>query len=203
MQEIDAAEYFKINTHQTVKLAERAKQQGVQHFIFISSTKVYGDEGGNMVYDEETICKPTDPYGESKLEAENKLRAMASDKFKVACVRPPLVYGPGVKGNLFRLMKLAQRGYYLPFKGVQNNRAMVHVDNLIALIMTIIVQKADGIFCLTDEDVSTERLMRAILHALNEPIRLFNVTAPGRSVIKILRPDLYSRLYPAHEMKTP
>src|SRR5690349_10095324 len=117
MKAIDDKIYFDINFELTKKLADRAKQQGVSLFIYMSSIKVYGEETP-QVLDEYSPCNPVDPYGKSKLEAENYLRTIQDGKFKVAIIRPPMVYGPRVKGNMIRLLQFAEKNYPLPFAGI-------------------------------------------------------------------------------------
>lgn len=193
---VPESEYFRVNTEQTLQLALKAKEEGVKQFIYISSTKVYGDGGDEQIFNEATICQPTDSYGKSKFIAEQRLIQIDSEKFKVAIVRPPLVYGPGVKGNLLRFIKLAEKGIPMPFKHVHNNRAMVHVDNLISLIHRIIELNESGVYTLTDNRrISTEDLMIEIKNNLQSSGRLFYLPKVFRWPIKILKPALYNRLY--------
>lgn len=196
MEEIDPSLYFKVNRDLTLELANKAKAEGVKHFVYISTTKVYGDGGSSAVYTEKSRCVPGDPYGKSKFEAEQKLQALASDHFTVSIIRPPLVYGPGVKGNLLLFIKLALLPLPLPFKGINNNRAMVYVDNLIALIAKILERRADGIFTLTDVDqISTEMLMVELRKNLGKKSNLFYAPLLLRFPIKWLKPAMYSRLF--------
>lgn len=137
--------FYQVNYTLTKQLAEKARLQGVTHFIYVSSTKVYGDEA-NGVLNERSHCLPTDAYGKSKLQAEEMVRHLSNTRFKVAVIRPPLVYGPGVKGNMIRLLDLANRNLPLPFGNTRNARSMVFVDNLVELINVIIRRQATGIF---------------------------------------------------------
>ncbi|MFY0643028.1 MAG: NAD-dependent epimerase/dehydratase family protein [Bacteroidia bacterium] len=196
MEAVNPSKYFEINTDLTLALAKKAKAQGVKHFVYISTTKVYGDGEDQVFYNEKSKCIPTDHYGESKLKAENKLKKLRSDSFLVSIVRPPLVYGPGVKGNLLLFMKLAKTPYPLPFKGISNNRAMVYVDNLIAMISKIIDSRKEGIFTLTDQHrISTEELIAEIREQMGRSPKLFKL--PGILVlpIKWLKPHIYFRLF--------
>lgn len=196
MEEVDEKEYFRINKDLSLDLANKAKSDGVKHFIYISTTKVYGDGDENEVYAEDSVCKPTDPYGQSKLDAELALKELSSADFKIAIVRPPLVYGAGVKGNLLRFIKLAKLPIPLPFKGVSNNRAMVYVDNLIALIDRIIENEAVGVYTLTDVDhISTEMLISEIRHDLGRRSGLIKPPLFFLRALKRFKPELYSRLY--------
>src|SRR4051812_25526198 len=105
MKAVDDKLYFEINFELTRKLADEAKRQGVRQFIYISSVKVYGNMPDAFV-DETTTCEPDDAYGKSKFAAEEYLRSIEDAHFRVAIIRPPLVYGPGVKGNMMRFLAL-------------------------------------------------------------------------------------------------
>ncbi len=107
MTKINDQVYFDINTTLTRQLFQKAEAEGVPHFIYISSTKVYGDEVTGVL-NEESPCQPTDAYGKSKLEAEQFL-LQQNHKCRVAVVRPPLVYGAGVKGNMVNLLRLCEK----------------------------------------------------------------------------------------------
>ena len=188
-------EYFNVNYELTRQLAGIAKSQGVRQFIYISSVKVYGDNI-HEILNESSPCLPEDPYGSSKLKAEQYLQSVQSDFFKVAIVRPPLIYGPGVKGNMIRLLQLASKNYPLPFGKTNNARSMVFVDNLIELINAIILKEAAGIFIAGDSSpVSTDKLLLLMRTCLHNNKGL--VTVPGffRSIIKMVRPALYIRLF--------
>src|ERR1700752_1026588 len=113
MRATNEQEYFDINFELTKKLALKAKAEGVNHFVYISSVKVYGQEDRNML-DEQSDCHPEDAYGKSKLDAEQYLKSIETNQFRVAIVRPPLVYGPGVKGNMIKILKLADSNLPLP-----------------------------------------------------------------------------------------
>lgn len=192
--------YFQVNRDLALQLAQTAKAQGVKHFIYISSTKVYGDQPEGILT-EASECHPDDPYGSSKWEAEQALQAMAEDGFVVSVLRPPLVYGPAVKGNMIRLLQLAAKGYPLPFGRTGNARSMVFVDNLVALINTILQQRAGGIFLGGDsESISTDRLVTLMRKSMGKPARL--ITIPGflRKLIRNYKPALYVRLFGSFEV---
>ena len=195
MEPIEDQVYFDVNYKLTRQLADRAKQQGVRQFIYISSTKVYGDDIRETL-DEQSPCRPTDAYGASKLQAEQYIQSIGDASFAVAIVRPPLVYGPGVKGNMARLLQLADKNYPLPFGNSRNARSMVFVDNLLELINRIIEQKADGIFVAGDrQPLATDALLGLIRKELGKSRRLFTVPGPLRAGIRIIRPALYTRLF--------
>lgn len=193
--------YFDSNTKMTARLADAAKAAKVPHFVFVSTIKAFG-ERGDVVFSENTACHPVnDPYGESKLQAEQYLRSIEDGSFKVAIVRPPLVYGPEVKGNLIRFLQLADSPWPLPFAGIHNRRTLVSLFNLTALLMRIIDTKAAGLFLASDlKPFSTTFLMETLRDGLGRPRRLFRLPA---SVIRLLhwwRPDLAMRLYGSLEM---
>ena len=195
MQPIDDQVYYDINYGLTKKLAEEARRQLVPHFVYISSVKVWGDETPGPL-NEHSPCEPTDAYGKSKLQAEEMLLHGSAVSFKVAIVRPPLVYGPGVKGNMIRLLQLADKNYPLPFGNIRNLRSMVYTDNLIGLINTILYQQATGVYIAGDEQpVSTEFLVRTIRKSLNKPENLIGLPGSVRMLLKKFKPALYTRLF--------
>ncbi len=190
---IDEAKYFEINTELTKQLYYKVKADGVKHFIYISSTKVYGN-GSYNYFNEQSPCNPTDAYGKSKLQAEQFL--LAQQGIAVAIIRPPLVYGNGVKGNMEKLITLCNTKSWLPFGGIHNARSMVYVGNLVALINVIITQKAAGIFVAGDgAAVSTTQLITTIAHHVHPKIKLITIPLILRSIIKIVKPNLYIRLF--------
>ncbi len=187
--------YYDVNYTLTKKLAEEARKKGVPHFIYASSVKVYGDEGDVML-DERSHCAPTDAYGKSKLQAEEMLQHMSALNFRVAIVRPPLVYGPQVKGNMIRLLQLADKNYPLPFGNISNKRSMVYLDNVIYLINTIAEQQATGIFIAGDDaPVSTGYLVGTIRKYLGKPPNLLTIPGFARKLLQAVRPALYTRLF--------
>jgi len=195
MEKIDDQIYFDVNHKLTVALASAAKEAGVSHFVFMSTVKVYGDNTKEFL-DLSSSTLPTDPYGKSKLDAEKNLLDLANEKFKVAIIRPPLVYGPGVKGNLIRFLKLADGRMRLPFKNIENKRSMVSIDNLIALINKIIESASEGIFIAGDKQpISTSQLLNYIYKAANKKPQWFTMPKIGLWILNKLKPDLYSRLY--------
>lgn len=200
MNETDDSIYFKGNYELTKILADRAKKSGVSHFIFVSTIKAFGEDL-NQLLEETTECNPiNDPYGESKLKAERYLESIEDENFKVAIVRPPLVYGPGAKGNLFSLMKLAETPLPLPLKKTNNRRTMVSVENLISLINKIIEKEASGLFLAGDlKPVSTSDLIRQIRLALGKSPSLISIPF-FQSVLKLVKPGLEKRLFGSLEM---
>ena len=144
--------YYKVNTELTFNIAQKAKSDGVKQFIFMSSIIVYGDSapiGQEKVIDKFTQPKPDDFYGDSKLQAELKLVKLKSESFKVAIVRPPMVYGEGSKGNYPKLVKLAK--YALIFPNIKNQRSVICIDNLVKELKNIINNNSQGIFLPQDD----------------------------------------------------
>lgn len=198
MTEIDPKQYFKINHSLTVNLAKAAKANGVDQFVFISSIKVYGDSI-NQVFSEDSECFPSDPYGESKLLAEQDLIQLQNDHFAVSIIRPALVYGPNVKGNLDRLLALIKNLPFLPFNGINNQRSMVFVDNLIALILHVISNKYAGIFNSVDHPRhSTSHLVNTIMKHMNVQKVNFKLPRILIGIIARIKPKLYTRLFESY-----
>lgn len=134
--------YYKINRDLAFDTAVKAKTDGVKQFIFLSSMSVYGLETG--VITKETVPTPKSNYGKSKLQAEELLNGLADETFKVAILRPPMVYGKGCKGNYRTLSKLACK---LPiFPAVKNERSMLYIDNLSEFVRLMIENEEKGIF---------------------------------------------------------
>ena len=203
MQKIDDQIYFDVNYHLTKRLAEAAQNAGVKHFVFISTVKVYGDEPDSGYLNLESPTIPNDPYGSSKLKAEQALIEMETDKFITSIVRPPLVYGPGVKGNLIRLLNLTQKKLPLPFKGIDNKRSMVYLDNLIALINKVIDTEARGIFIAGDrQPLSTSNLVEMMYKGMNRQPFWFKMPRLGLNTLRILKPELVKRLFGSYIIET-
>jgi len=191
----DDSEYFKVNVDITKTLATKSKAAGVKHFIYISSVKVYGKEDRGLIT-EKSECFPEDAYGKSKLQAEQFLQTIQDENFKVAIVRPPMVYGAGVKGNMDRLIHLCQKKYPLPFGNMGNLRTMVFVDNLVEVLNAIIDYKAEGIFIPGDKKpISTDALILMIKASLGKKNNLFSIPKFLRQLIKSVKPELYKRLF--------
>ena len=176
------AEFRKVNVAGTLNLARQATAAGVKRFVFISSVKVNGEAtqlGSPFTADNEPA--PLDAYGVSKMEAEQGLHEIASQTgMEVVVIRPPLVYGPGVKANFFTMMRWLQRGVPLPLGAIYNQRSLVALDNLIDLIVTCMTHPAavNQTFLVSDgEDVSTAELLRRMGEAMNRPARLIPVPA--------------------------
>jgi len=173
------AEINQVNVQATMHLAQQAAAASVRRFIFLSTIGVNGAETFQTPYTPDDICAPRSPYALSKYEAEQGLRALAHDiGMGMVIIRPPLVYGPGVKGNFLWLMRLIQRGMILPLGAVDNRRSMVALDNLVDMIVTCITHPAavNQTFLVSDgEDISTTQLLRRLGKAMGKSARLVSV----------------------------
>src|SRR5699024_2744960 len=137
--------YYKVNRDLTIELAKAAKEAEVKQFVFMSSIIVYGENiKNNGVINKNTIPKPTNFYGNSKLEAEQRIELLQSEKFKIVIVRPPMIYGKGSKGNYRKLAKLAQKSPVFPY--VENKRSMLHIDTLNEFLKLMIRNEENGLF---------------------------------------------------------
>lgn len=176
------AEYCKVNVEGTLNLARQAAAAGVKRFIFISSIKVNGEQTPlGKPFTADDTPSPEDAYGISKMEAEQGLRQLAAKTgMEVVIIRPPLVYGPNVKGNFASMIKLVEKGLPLPLGAVHNKRSLVALDNLVDLIITCIDHPAaaNQVFLAGDgKDLSTTELLRGVARAMGKPARLIPVPA--------------------------
>ncbi|MFZ2296163.1 MAG: SDR family oxidoreductase [Polaromonas sp.] len=174
------AEFRKVNVAGTLNLARQAAAAGVKRFVFVSSVKVNGEYTlPGQAFTESDLPAPKDAYGISKHEAEVGLRQMAVETgMEVVIVRPPLVYGPGVKANFAALMRAVQRGWPLPLGAVYNQRSLVALGNLVDFVVlsTIHRQAANQTFLVSDgHDLSTTELVRGLARAAGMPARLLPV----------------------------
>lgn len=137
--------YYKVNRDLTIETAEKAKADGVKQFIFMSSIIVYGDSSNHKrIIDRDTIPTPSNFYGDSKLQAEKRIKHLESDDFKIVVIRPPMIYGKGSKGNYPRLANMAKK---IPlFPDIENERSMLHIDNLCEFIKIMIDNEERGLF---------------------------------------------------------
>ena len=177
------AEYRRVNVEGTLNLARQAAAAGVRRFVFISSIKVNGEATAlGRPFTAEDVPAPSDAYGRSKAEAEGQLKQLAQEMLmEVTIIRPPLVYGLGVKGNFASLIRSVRQGLPLPLGGVTHNRrSLVGLDNLVDLILVCAdhPKAANETFLVSDgEDLSTTELLTRIGKALKQPARLFWVPA--------------------------
>lgn len=174
------AAFRRINVAGTLNLARQAAAAGVKRLIFLSTVKVNGEETvSGHSFSEEDTPHPQDPYGISKYEAELGLRHLAEETgLEVVIIRPPLVYGPGVKGNFAGMMRWIGKGIPLPLGAIHNQRSLVALDNLVDFIITCIDHPAavNQTFLVADgEDLSTTELLRRVGLAMGKPARLIPV----------------------------
>lgn len=194
-------EFRRVNVEGTLHLARQAVEAGVRRFIFVSSIKVNGEQtppGEAFRADDES--QASDPYGISKREAEDGLLALAAETgLEVVIVRPPLIYGPGVKANFLNMLSWLNKGVPLPFGAIDNRRSLVALDNLVDLLVLCLTHPAAAgqRFLVSDgEDLSTTDLLRRLGQALGRPARLLPVPQGwiegGASLVG--RKDLSQRL---------
>lgn len=168
--------YRRINVDATRNLAQQAASAGVRRFVYLSSIKVNGEATDACPFTRDDTPKPLDAYGISKHEAEDTLRHIGAETgMEIVILRPPLVYGPGVKGNFLRLLQAVVRGMPLPLASISNQRSLVYVGNLVeAIISCIDAPAAAGkTYLVSDgEDVSTPELIRKLAAALGKRPRL-------------------------------
>jgi len=173
------AEYRKVNVDGTRNVIRAARDAGVGTFVHISSVKAMG-EASDEVLDEESPCLPSTPYGISKLESEEVIRAVGEGRFRAVIVRLPMVYGPRNKGNLPRMIRWADKGLPFPLLQPENMRSMVYVGNVVAGIMAVLKNVREGVttYILKDrEDYSTRTLYCAICRELERKPRFVPIPA--------------------------
>ncbi len=172
------AEYRRTNVDGTRLLLEESLAVGVRRFVFFSTVKALG-ESTDTPWTEQTHPAPTDPYGISKLEAEQVVRELATaGRMAATVLRLPLAYGPGMKANMLRLFEVVDRGIPLPMGGVRNRRSLVFAGNVAAAVERVLATPAaagETFFVSDGHDVSTPELIRAIAQALGRPARLVSV----------------------------
>lgn len=166
--------YYKINKELTIETAQKAKADGVKQFIFMSSIIVYGDKiGNNRVIDRNTIPNPSNFYGKSKLEAEEGIRYLESDDFKIVVLRPPMIYGKDSKGNYPKLSRLAKITPVFP--NFNNRRSMLHIDNLCEFLKAVIDYEESGVFFPQNaEYVKTSEMVKTIAEVHSKKILMFS-----------------------------
>lgn len=175
------AEFRTANVVGTMRLAHAAREAGVRRIVFLSTVKVHGESGR---FTETSPLAAEDPYAISKVEAELALRALGG--IEVVTIRPPLVYGPGVKANFAALIRAVKRGVPMPLGAIDNVRSLVGVENLADLIVRCVVASsaANRSYLVSDgDDVSTTELIRRIAHALGVRPRLLPVSVSALSVL--------------------
>lgn len=193
------AEYRRENVDLTLNLARHAVAAGVRRFVFVSSIKVNGEHTPyGQPFTASDVPNPEDAYALSKAEAEQALMTLAAaTALEVTVIRPPLVYGPGVKANFESMMRLLQTSLPLPFGGVKYRRSLVSLDNLLNFIRVCIdhPRASNEVFLVSDGvDLSLAELLRITGQALGRPPRLFVLPEWGlRQAAKLLKREIYSR----------
>ncbi len=166
--------YRSVNTELTVETAKKAKADGVKQFIFMSSAIVYGDSapiGKSKVITRDTPMNPANCYGDSKVQAENGIRPLSDDNFKVVILRPPMIYGKGSKGNYPLLSKIAMKTPVFPM--VKNQRSMLYIENLCEFVRLMVENDEQGTFWPQNSEYSnTSELVKLIAGVNGKKVRL-------------------------------
>jgi UDP-glucose 4-epimerase len=175
-------EFRRVNTEGTLNLAQQAASAGVKRFIFISTIKVNGElTQANQRFTADAKPNPIDSYAISKYEAEQGLQLIAAKTgMEVVIIRPPLIYGPGVKGNFQSMLFWLRKGIPLPLGAIKNKRSLVSLENLNSLIETCIEhpKAANQIFLVSDDnDLSTKELLQEVGQIIKKPVRLLPIPA--------------------------
>lgn len=194
--------FRRVNVEGSLQLARQSAAAGVRRFVYVSSIKVNGEAtSAGRAFRDDDLPQPLDPYGISKHEAELGLRQLAaSTGMELVIVRPPLVYGPGVRANFRSMMSWLRRGVPLPFGAIDNRRSLVALDNLCDLLVTCVRHPAAAgqTFLVSDgEDVSTTQLLQRLGQAMGHPARLVPVPpAALRAVFNMIgKRDISQRLF--------
>ena len=166
--------YYAINTDLTVETAKKAKADGAKQFVFMSSAIVYGDSapiGKKKIITEDTPVSPANCYGDSKVQAENGIRPLSTESFKVIVLRPPMIYGRGSKGNYPLLAKIARKTPVFPY--VKNERSMLYIENLCEFVRLMVQNEEQGTFWPQNAEYSnTSELVQMIAAAHGKKVRL-------------------------------
>lgn len=182
--------YKKVNVDLPIEIANRAKQQGVKQFIFLSTMAVYGGSKRlrKNVISFNTSTNPTDMYGQSKLMAENQLKQMEDKCFKIVIVRPPNVYGKGCKGNyISKFTDIVKKLPVIPDVFIDVKQSMIYIDNLSNFIKLLIDEECAGVYMPQDrEPVSTVELIEAISMGINRPLKKSKFMGIGIHILKWL-----------------
>ena len=170
--------FREVNVAGTIQLAKQAVESGVKRFIFVSSIKVNGEQTSKHPFIASDKPNPQDPYAISKLEAEKALYEIsAKSSMEIIIIRPPLVYGQGVKGNFERLTRLVESGVPLPFASINNKRSLISLENLVQILAKTVTHSkvANQTLLVSDkEDLSTPQLIKKIAASIGKPARLFH-----------------------------
>lgn len=181
--------YYKVNRDLAFETAKKAKTDGVKQFILLSSMSIYGIENG--IIDENTPLNPKSIYGKSKLQAEELIRPLECDNFKVVILRPPMIYGKGCKGNYPKLAKMALK---VPiFANVDNKRSMIYIDNFCEIIRMLIDDDLNGLFFpQNSEYVKTSEMVRLIAKSHGKNIRLTKLFNP---ILRLMNIKIINKVF--------
>lgn len=172
--------YYKVNRDLTIEVAKKAKAEGVKQFIFMSSIIVYGASskiGETKVITRNTVPQPANFYGDSKLQAEQGILPLKSDEFSIVVIRPPMIYGKGSKGNYPLLAKFAKKSPLFP--DIENQRSMLHIDNLSEFIRLMIENEEEGIFFPQNKEyVQTSEMVKTIAEVSGKKIKITKIFNP-------------------------
>jgi nucleoside-diphosphate-sugar epimerase len=191
-QKISSSEYDRVNVEYPADLANLAKNNGVKHFVFISSVAVYG----TMKYiNEHSVCRPCTKYGQSKFQAEKRLLELNDDEFKVSILRVPMIYGPLAPGNIQSVIKLVTYLPIIPLGNINNRRSFISIQNLIYSIEKVIEHRKGGVFLLADDEpISTTNLLK-ILILVSKKKRLLLNGDFVRIFVRFLVPSIHEKLW--------
>lgn len=186
--------YDNINYKLAIHIASKAFNSGVKHFIQMSSVAVYGNITSIHI---DSPFSPQTEYGRSKLKADLELIKMNSESFNVTIIRPPMVYGgSNAPGNMIRLIKLVNKNIPLPFKGINNQRVFINVNNLIQYLNIITNKQLSGIFLIADQQsVSTEDLIKIISRLMSKNCNFFRLPKFVLKLIHFFNPILFDKLF--------
>ncbi|MDQ6420683.1 NAD-dependent epimerase/dehydratase family protein [Paenibacillus sp. LHD-117] len=176
----NASLYYKVNRDLAYEVANKARNSGVEQFIFLSSMSVYGIESGEI--NRFTKTSPKSHYGKSKLQAEELIGYLKSDSFKVAILRPPMIYGKGCPGNFNGLIKIAKHTPIFP--DMDNRRSMLHINNLSEFLRLVIKNQETGLFFPQNQEfVNVSEMVKILAQKYDKKITLVNIFNP---LIKLL-----------------
>lgn len=188
--------YYKVNTELTINVAKKAKEEGCRQFIFMSSIILYGSSsqvGQGKIINLNTVPEPADFYGNSKLKADEGIQRLNSDAFKVVSIRPPMIYGKNSKGNYPKLAKMARKSPIFP--NINNERSMLHIDNLCEFIRLAIDYEESGImYPQNKEYVNTTQMVQEIARVSGKKIHTTKIFNPIISVLS-KRVDMINKVF--------
>ncbi|PIC69183.1 NAD-dependent epimerase [Sporosarcina sp. P16b] len=181
--------YYRVNRDLAYEVAQKAKCGNVKQFIFFSSMSVYGINTG--IINKDSLPKPNSNYGKSKLEAEKLILPMADENFKIAIIRPPMIYGKHCKGNYVRLSRIATQTLVFPY--IENKRSMIYIDNLCEFIRKIIENNSDGLYFPQNlEYVCTSDLVKEISERHEKKLFLTKIFNP---VFKLCNLNIFKKVF--------